>query len=714
MDSNNKTGFLPLISRLLLVGLIFMGDTAFSANQTVANRLISETSPYLLQHAHNPVDWYPWGEEALAKAKAEDKLIFVSIGYAACHWCQVMERESFESEATAKILNRHFISIKVDREERPDLDRHFMAIITAMTGSGGWPMNIFLTPDLQPVYGGTYFPPEPRYDRASFDEVLSSLQEQWNDDKQEMLQSLEKLKGFLAKKLAPPKFGPASTKTEDTDPRDRSVEFWSDRFDWVHGGIGNGTKFPQPLVLSLLLRQAASKNSVDIAEPALLTLDKMAAGGIRDQLGGSFHRYSVDRYWHVPHFEIMLYDNALLARTYLEAYRLTKESRYKFVVQQIIDDMLKRFRVNNGCFISSINADSEGHEGAYYTWSEEEVEKILGREAPNFISDFVDTIEGTVDERSVLRVIYDEREIDKTFNNHAGNLTKLLAAREKRVPPTKDDKILTSWNSLMVSSLASAGAVLQEPRYLKAAEECMADLLEKSFVDGKPRHSRRGDKVGDVVFLDDYATVIQALIDLYEANFNISYLGKARSLAEQMLSRFKSKPGEPLPLTPTDQPSDLPEQIILEDGVTPSGNSSALVALHRLALFSSDRVFEKDAKERLDALSGYLEENPYSSPELLWAFDFRQELAKEVVIVGPHGDKATKELFATVRKKFMPGVILAGVDPANPASSHKWPLLSRQSITGKPTAYVCKDLVCKLPVFTPEALAKILGEMDKK
>ncbi|MBF0193881.1 MAG: thioredoxin domain-containing protein [Magnetococcales bacterium] len=681
-----------------------------SSTQKKANRLINETSPYLLQHAHNPVDWYPWGKEALKKAKDEGKIILVSIGYAACHWCHVMEKESFENEATAAILNKYFVAIKVDREERPDLDGHFMDILTTLTGSGGWPMNMFLTPDLQPIYGGTYFPPQAKHNLPSFNSVLKSLQKQWSGDRDEMLKHLDELQSFLAKQLTPPKSGPA--KKGGADPRQISVDFWQKRFDLKYGGFGDGTKFPQPSILSLVLRKAATEKNLEIAKPVLLTLDKMAAGGVRDQLGGSFHRYSVDRYWQVPHFEIMLYDNALLARTYLEAFTLTKKSRYQFVVRQILDDMLNRFRLESGCFISALDADSEGEEGLYYTWDEEEVIEILGEDtAVEFIDDFVDPIEGTIDGRSVLRLLSNIGNIDNTFLKHKESLQKLLAVRTKRVPPAMDDKIITSWNSLMVSALAKGGRVLQEPRYVKAAQVCMADLLQNSFVKGKPRHSRRGEKVGDVVFLDDYATLIQALIDLYETDFNLNHLNTASKLTNEMLQRFATKPGQPLTLTPKDQPSDIPPQIVLNDGVTPTGNSSALVALHRLALFSSDEKLEVAASNRLHNLGSHLDENPASSSELLWALDFTPKSAIEVIIVGPFKNKATQQLITTVNKKFIPGLVLAGVDSeTKPKDLKPWALLNRSMIDNKPTAYVCKNLVCRLPVFSKDELEKMLDE----
>ncbi len=677
-----------------------------SAKPGRPNRLIDETSPYLLQHAHNPVDWFPWGDAALEKAKSEDKLILVSIGYAACHWCHVMERESFENEATAAILNRHFVAIKVDREERPDLDGHFMEILTAMTGSGGWPLHMFLTPDLTPVYGGTYFPPVARYGRASFNSVLTALGEQWSGDRQAMLAQMGELQGYLEEKLAPPIIGKVAEGAGD--PRPVSVAFWHERFDPVHWGFGAGNKFPQPPILSMILRQAAREGDLEIATPVFNTLDRMAAGGVRDQLGGAFHRYSVDRYWQVPHFEIMLYDNALLARVYLEAFQLSGRSRYRFVTRQILDDMLARFQLDGGCFISAMDADSSGEEGLYYTWTEEEVEAVLGVDAAGFIDAFVDSMEGTVEGRSVLRLLGDMTAIEDTVARQRENIKKLIAARQQRTPPALDDKILTSWNALMISAMARAGAVLHEPRYILAAQKCSADLFENSFIDGKPRHSRRGDKVGEMVFLDDYAFLIQGLLDLFEAGHDPFHLDAARDLAAQMLDRFQVEPGRPFNLTPMDQPSRLPPRAELEDGVTPAGHSAALVALQRLARLGAGDRFLDAAAIHLENLGGLFAEKPYSYPELLWALDFDPETAGEVIISGPVLDADSRRLITTVQSRFMPGVVTAVNDPVRPLDHKRWPQLARPMIDGKPTAYVCKNMVCRLPVNSVGELEKML------
>ena len=693
----------------LLATLVFFLSEDGQSTARPANRLINETSPYLLQHAHNPVDWYPWGKEALQRARREEKLILVSIGYAACHWCHVMERESYEDEATAALLNAHFIAIKVDREERPDLDGHFMAILTAMTGSGGWPLNMFLTPDLKPVFGGTYFPVQAAFGRPSFKEVITAIHEQWRDERPEMVKNLKKLQSWLDKRLAP---APGKGDDDGEDPRAAAARFWSGRFDPQHGGIGRGTKFPQPSILSLLLRRSAALAQPGVAKPALLTLDRMAVGGVRDQLGGAFHRYSIDRRWQVPHFEIMLYDNALLARVYLEAFQLTGRSRYALVVRELLDDLLVRFRLPGGCFISSLDADSEGKEGVYYTWTEAEVKEILGAKgAGPFLETFLDPFEGLVDERSVLRLLTGPETLVKTRQNLAPQRKRLLAARSKRPPPARDDKILTSWNGLAISGLAHAGRILSEPRYREAARTCLEDLYRHSFREGEPRHSRRGDKVGGVVFVDDYAFLAQGLLDLFEADHDLAHLERAVKLVGRMLDRFQPASGQPLQLTPLDQPADVPVRVVLEDGVTPAGNSAALVALRRLVLLTRDARFALESEKITQGLAARLGGMVSASPELLWAWDFGPELAREVIIAGPPDHPATRALLREVNDRLLPGIVLVVVDPAKMAAAQKWPpLAGRTMLENRPTAYVCRNMVCRLPVWTPEALVTLLRE----
>ncbi|MBF0368809.1 MAG: thioredoxin domain-containing protein [Magnetococcales bacterium] len=681
------------------------------------NRLIHETSPYLLQHAHNPVNWYPWGEEALKKAKEEGKPILVSIGYAACHWCHVMERESFEDTPTAKLLNQHYIAIKVDREERPDLDGHFMDILTTMTGSGGWPLNLILTPDLKPIYGGTYFPPESRHGLPAFKEMLGAIHNAWINDRDDLEKRISGLSQYLEERIAKTIVRGASK--SEVDFSQKAAEFWTGRFDPEYGGFGEATKFPQPSILSFLLRQTAVTGDATFAEMSLMTLDRMAASGMRDQLAGSFHRYAVDRRWMVPHFEIMLYDNALLARLYLEAYRLTGETRYGQVARDIFDDFFQRFRFDDNTFASSLDADSEGEEGLYYTWTEAEVKKLLnkkGREveaaarADDFLERFVDPFEGLVDDRSVLRYRgEDPVGFQNARDQVADDIQILLKARESRIPPARDDKILTSWNALMVSALAQGGAVLGEPKYLEAAQKALDSLMSSSVKNGQLRHTRLGKKVGEGVFLDDYAFVIQAHLDLYEAAFDLQHLETARKLAHEMLDRFQPATGTALHLTPLDVPRDIPVRVELEDGAVPSGNAVALISLKRLALLTLDPRLEKEGHTIAEGLGQYLERSALSATELLGAWHFGEDQAREVIVTGPPADPATQALLHEIRSRFLPGVVVALNDPGVAVDHDKWPLFpGRAMLEDKPTAYVCRNRVCRLPVTDPKDLAALL------
>ena len=671
------------------------------------NRLIHATSPYLQQHAHNPVDWYPWGPEALERAKKEEKLIFLSIGYAACHWCHVMKRESFSDPATAKLLNAHYISIKVDREERPDLDGHFMAIITSMTGSGGWPLNIILTPELQPIYGGIYFPPKAVYGKPAFKTVLTFIHAEWQSDRESIRKKLKKFEPLLQ-----PEPLAANTKilAAPKNMRADAVHFWRERFDNQYGGIGRGEKFPQPAILSLFLRQAARNKKIAQAEPALLTLDQMAAGGIRDQLGGAFHRYAVDRRWQIPHFEIMLYDNALLARVYLEAFQLTGQVRYALIVREVLDDLLTRFRQPGGCFISSLDAESGEGEGHFYTWTEEEIIAALGKKhAAPFLELFFDPIESVIEGRSVLQLLDGLETLARSRTELWESRKALLAARQKRPPPARDDKLLTSWNTLAISALARAGAVLQEEKYITAAQTCLNDLNHHSGnIAGQLRHSRRGNRLSTEVFLDDYAFLVQALLDLYEANFDFYMLHQARILANIMLDRFQPASGQPLQLTPLGQPSDIPVRTVLDDSVTPAGNSVALVSLHRLALFSQDKRFEKESEAIRQNLASYLQKQAAVSPELLHAWDYKPNAALKVVLVGAQDHPNTQNFLKEIRRRLIPGLVLALIEPGQKVDTQVWPLfLGRTAqMNNKPTAYVCSHQICHLPVNRVEELAR--------
>ncbi|MEO5363099.1 MAG: thioredoxin domain-containing protein [Magnetococcus sp. DMHC-8] len=687
-----------------LLGLLMGAGLGNEAN--AADRLQPATSPHLARQADSPVAWQPWGEEALSQAKREQKLVFLSIGYAACRWCRLMDRESFRDPATVSLLNAHFVSIRVDRDERPDLDSHFMHILTAMTGQGGWPLNMILTPALQPVYGGGYFAPETGRGQPSLKAVLSTVLNQWRDDRGALLTRLGKMTTWLAepRDLPPPS-------PDGADPRPGAVAFWQARFDDQYGGIaGRESKSPQPLILSLLLRQAALGRQPAEARLALLTLDQMAAGGVRDQLGGAFHRLATDARWQVPHFEIMLHDNALLVRAYLEAWQLTGQARYALVVREVLDDLLQRLRLPGGCFAATLAADDGDGEGKYYTWDAAEITRVLGaQDAAPFLELFFDPVEGVVAGRSVLRLLGGLETLAQSRRESQQGRQRLLAAREQRPPPARDDKILTSWNGLMLSALARAGAVLQEPRYLAAARDCLADLNRVFPTPGQLRHSRRGEQVGAEVFLDDYAFLAQALLDLYEADFELPHLAQAHALGHAMLDHFQPAAGQLLLLTPREQVSAIPARTVLEDGATPAGHSVALITLQRLLLFSQEGRLEKETEAMRQRLSGYLAKQASGAPELLHLLDYRPDSAVEVIVAGPRAHPDTRALLAEVRRRLIPGLVLALVEPGQAVDGQTWPLLAgRPMLEGKPTAYVCRNLVCRLPVSRVADLAREL------
>ncbi|MBF0461769.1 MAG: thioredoxin domain-containing protein [Magnetococcales bacterium] len=691
-----------IIIRILL-GLLcgLMADVA-----SAENHLLSAISPYLVQQATSPVAWYSWDEAALTQARREQKLIFLSIGYAACLGCRSMDQESFRDPETVALLNAHYVSIRVDREERPDLDGHFMAIVTAMTGSGGWPLNVILTPELQPVYGGSFFPLQPTPEQSSLKTVLTTLQDEWGNHRATLLKRVSKLTAWQAES---PPVSPAGSSTEIPDPRPGAVAFWQSRLDDQYGGIGGReSKSPQPLILSLLLRQAARQRQSTQASGALLTLDQMAAGGVRDQLGGAFHRYAVDRRWQVPQFDIMLHDNALLARVYLEAFQLTGRADYALVVREILDDLLRRLRLPGGCFASSLVADKG--EGKYYTWSAAEITSVLEEKpAEPFLELFFDPVEGVVAGRSVLRLLGGLETLEQVRRELRDSRQALLAAREKRAPPALDDKVLTSWNGLLISALARAGGVLQEESYLAAARTCLADLNRVFPSPGQLRHVRRGERLGTEVFLDDYAFLAQGLLDLYEADFNVQYLDQAYALMQVMLDHFQPGVGQPLQLTPQGRETAIPAYTVWEDGGTPSGNSVALVTLQRLALFRNGGPLAKVADAVRQGLAGYLAKQAAGVPELLHLWDYQPESAVEVVVVGARQNPETQALLREVRRHLIPGLVLALIEPGQAVDGQAWPLLTgRGLLHDQPTAYVCRKGVCRNPVNRVADLVQVL------
>ncbi len=684
------------------------------------NRLARETSPYLLQHAANPVDWYPWSAEALDRAKTENKPIFLSIGYSACHWCHVMERESFENEAIAEIMNRYFVNIKVDREERPDLDDYFMMFVQMTTGSGGWPMSVFLTPDGKPFFGGTYFPPEDAYSRRGFAAILHAVAKTWEKQRQRVLDGtaslLEMLKTNLTRSEAAVKIDPGIV--------DTAVEQMLERYDPVDGGFGEAPKFPPSYALSLMMRQYYRQRDARVLHAITHTLNKMAAGGIYDQLGGGFHRYSTDAHWLVPHFEKMLYDNALLAVTYCEAFQLTQNTLYRQVACDTLDYLLRDMRDPVGGFYSSEDADSEGVEGKFYVWTPEEVITVLGSEDGKLFCDYYDvTNAGNFEGRqSILHVRADIEQFAKEYKMTPGELNdklaslrlRLLQFRATRVRPPQDDKVLAEWNGLMLSALCKGYQATANVKYLDAAVEC-ASFIEKQMYSpsGLLRIYRRG-QAKQPGFLSDYAFIANGLIDLYESSFDIHWLKFAEQLAQEMISNFADADHGGFFTTRTDQ-LDLPiRQKDSYDGAVPSGNSAAAIVLLRLAVLLDKKQYRGMADQTIATLGGNIEKMPTAYMNMLNAYDLSQNGSREIAIIGRRSDVRTLELIRTAHSMYLPHKTVALLDPGSENAAETQALLpllqNRKMIDGKATACVCRDYSCRLPVTTVEDLVLQLNE----
>lgn len=685
--------------------LLFLGlGLLLSAPAQAAGRLSQATSPYLLLHADDAIQWHPWGEAALERARREDKPIFLSIGYASCYWCHVLKRTTLTDQRVIEELNRNFVNILVDREERPDVDNHFQEIMWAMTGRRGHPATFILTPDRVPLFAAGYLAPEPEYGEPGLVAVLGALAGEWSGNRRDLL---KRAKAGLNKPLA------SAPARKGDSPRQAALGWWSQAFDRSEGGFGEKPKFPRPNVLSFLLRQGVWRGDKALLENVFRTLDHMAAGGVRDQLGGAFHRYSVDRFWRVPHFEIMLDTNALLALTYLEAYQASAKARYAAVARGILDDLMARFRLGGGGFASGLDAESDGEEGRFYTWTAAEVRSVLGdEEGERFISAYVDPFQGLVGERSVLRILDGPQSLLKTQDMLKASRLRLLKARRQRPAPRRqrpaprrDDKVLTSWNALAVSAFAKAARILDDSRYLRVATEIMEVLLQG-------RELVHVQKADGTVFLDDYAFAAQALLDLYETDFNAARLDDARLLMETVIQRFQERPGTAFRFSPLDAPSHIPPRTILDEAGAPSGNAAALSVLHRLALFAAEGPLAEQARAMTRSLGGYLEKSARLAPGLLGALDYTPTEAHEIVIVGNPGDGATRSLLREVNTRLLHGTVVAVIAPDAPEENEAWPLLAaRPLIDGVATAYVCKNRLCDLPVNEPAELAAQLDRL---
>ncbi len=679
------------------------------------NRLINETSPYLLQHAHNPVDWYPWGEEALQRAKAENKPILLSIGYSACHWCHVMERESFENEDTATLMNANFISIKVDREERPDLDAIYMEAVQMLTGSGGWPMTVFLTPDCKPFYGGTYFPPVDHPNMPGFPRLLLAMAQAYKEQQGAIAQTTRQ----LADRMGWSGRVSVGHNPLTVDTLHQAYSSLASGFDYQNGGIGAAPKFPQPMTLEFLLRYHHRGFSDRALEMAHLTLQNMAHGGMYDQVGGGFHRYSTDAHWLVPHFEKMLYDNALLARLYLHAYQATGQALYRRITEETLDYVLREMTDPLGGFYSAQDADSEGVEGKFFVWTPEEFQSALGKDTGDLIGGYYGmTDAGNFEGKTILNIPQEPASFAREQGIPLPQLEDmvyqakqtLLDIREQRVHPLLDDKVLASWNGLMLRSFAEAAVALGRDDYLQAAVNNAEFLLNAMKPQGRLLRTYRNGQAKLLAYLEDYAFVADGLIALYEATFDRRWLTEAVSLADAMIDLFWDEGAGFFYDTGSDHESLVMRPRDIFDNAQPCGGSVASDVLLRLALITGNQDYSAKAAKPLRALSDVMGQAPAGTGHWLAALDFYVSAPKEIAVVGPRTSPATQQLLDAIFTRYLPNKVVVGA-PGSDASDEAIPLLQdRGMINGKPTAYVCRNYACQLPVTDEQALAAQLAE----
>ena len=687
----------------------------------MSNRLINETSPYLLQHAENPVDWYPWGEEALSRSKDEDKPILLSIGYSACHWCHVMERESFEDDAIASLMNANFVNIKVDREERPDLDAVYMEAVQMLTGSGGWPMTVFLTPEGKPFYGGTYYPPTDRMGMPGFPRVLLAVTEAYRTNRGEV----ERVTGQLTEQMGRTGQLPQGNNLLSVDVLHEAYSKLAANFDYQNGGFGAAPKFPQPMTPEFLLRyyrHGYNQRALDMVE---MTLEKMAYGGMYDQLGGGFHRYSTDAFWLVPHFEKMLYDNALLARLYLHAFQITGKPLYRRITEEILDYVLREMTDSLGGFYSAQDADSEGVEGKFFVWSPDEITAVLGEEDGNLLGGFYGvTGAGNFEGSNILNI----HQAPEAFALEHGITEEALEAliargkpllleeREKRIHPFRDDKVIASWNGLMLRAFAEAGATLGREDYLAAAAANANFINDEMYRDGRLLRSYREGQSRIDGYLEDYSCVIDGYIALYEATFQQEWLDRAVRLADTMIELFWDEGVGGFYDTGTEHEALVTRPRDVFDNAQPCGGSVASEVLLRLAIITGNEDYNLKGSKPLRALSRVMSQAPGGAAYWLGVLDFYISLPKEIAIVGARGDGAMEALLNAVYERFLPNRVLVGVDLAaegqeGAGSTGGIPLLEgRGLVDGKAAAYVCQNYVCQLPVTEADALVAQLEE----
>lgn len=683
------------------------------------NRLILEPSPYLLQHAHNPVNWYPWGEEAFARAKKENKPIFLSIGYSTCHWCHVMERESFEDIAIAEYLNRHYIAIKVDREQRPDVDGVYMTAVQMLTGRGGWPLTVWLTPDRRPFYGGTYFPPRDgmRGQRTGLLTLLSRLQSAYHQEPDQVATVAKKLTQNIQAAVVPEASVEHPTQTALT----QAAEQFTARFDTQYGGFGKAPKFPRSVTLEFLLRYSRRTNDPKVQNIVVQTLEAMAAGGIYDQVGGGFHRYATDQKWRVPHFEKMLYDNALLAVAYLEGYQIAGREDFARIAREVLEYLDREMSAPGGGFYSATDADSEGEEGKFFTWTLPELDQLLSHKQLRLVqSHYGVTLQGNFEGSNILHVARPLEAVAKEMGLTLGQArrerqdarTILYRARQQRRALHTDAKVLVAWNGLAISAFAKGAHILNAPDYATRAKHTATFLLTQLKRDGRLRRSALGTRVGGEAYLNDYACLIAGLLDLYEVTFELHWLREAIALQAIQDAHFWDNKNGGYFLTAGDAEQLLAREKPAYDGAEPSGNAVAAHNLLRLAEWTMNTSYRQRAQRCLQAFASELKQRPTSMPRLLSALDFFLGRPKEIAIVKASAADTAEPFLEQLRRHFLPHRVLSIVVQGDELATHQqvvpW-LEAKRAIRGKVTAYVCEQHVCALPTADPGIFAKQLA-----
>ncbi len=682
------------------------------------NRLILESSPYLLQHAHNPVDWYPWGAEAFERAKSQGKPVLLSVGYSTCHWCHVMEEESFEDEEIASYLNSNYVCIKVDREVRPDIDGIYMAAVQMITGGGGWPMTVWLTPDRRPFYGGTYFPPRDgdRGSRVGFLTILKTLKEAYDREGEKVEQAASELAQRIGEALAP-RLAEAELSGWWLD---EGFRYFERTFDERFGGFGRAPKFPRSVVLEFLLRYYRRTGNPRALEMVTKTLEGMSSGGMYDQVGGGFHRYSTDERWLVPHFEKMLYDNAQLAIAYLEGYQASGREDFAATARDILRYVAREMTSAEGGFYSAADADSEGGEGAYFLWTPGEVEEVLGSRLAGVVRTLYGITEGgNFEGKSLPYLALGWREAAGRLGTDEATLRRMVEeardllyrARLRRRPPATDTKILTGWNGLMIGAFARAGMVLGEPALTQRAVAAARFVLSRLAQDGRLMRSFKDGRAAQRGYLDDYAFLVWGLLELYESSSDFAWLERTLELQAVQDGEFWDEEAGGYFLTGVEREDLLAREKPDYDGAEPSGNSVAALNLLRLSELTGDERLRERADRCLRAFSAIMERAPAAVPKMLVALDFRLDKPKEIVIVKPAPDASADALLAKIRTSFVPNKVLSVVTEEEVSSGERLvPLLEgKKALGGKTTAYVCKGRVCDLPTSDPEIFAKQLS-----